>query len=63
MNSNAMQVLQQHEIPKRTPCCTKVGLNRGPWTPDEDLLLTKYIQAFGEGRWRTLPKKAGNLVT
>ncbi|GLJ12803.1 hypothetical protein SUGI_0198060 [Cryptomeria japonica] len=53
----------QHETPPthlgRTPCCSKIGLNRGPWTPDEDLLLTKYIQAFGEGRWRTLPKKAG----
>ncbi|KAH9320443.1 hypothetical protein KI387_015082, partial [Taxus chinensis] len=52
----------QQELPKtvgRTPCCSKVGLNRGPWTPDEDLLLNKYIQAFGEGRWRTLPKKAG----
>ncbi|KAH9326971.1 hypothetical protein KI387_007149, partial [Taxus chinensis] len=43
----------------RTPCCSKVGLNRGPWTHQEDDLLTKYIQMHGEGGWRTLPKKAG----
>ncbi|KAH9320831.1 hypothetical protein KI387_015470, partial [Taxus chinensis] len=32
---------------------------RGPWTPQEDLLLINYIQAHGEGRWRTLPENAG----
>jgi len=45
----------------RAPCCSKVGLHRGPWTPREDALLTKYIQAHGEGQWRSLPKRAGNL--
>ncbi|XAR53941.1 hypothetical protein NMG60_11028885 [Bertholletia excelsa] len=45
----------------RAPCCAKVGLHRGPWTAKEDALLTKYIQAHGEGSWRSLPKKAGLL--
>ncbi|KAM6600166.1 hypothetical protein CsatA_019775 [Cannabis sativa] len=45
----------------RAPCCSKVGLHRGPWTPREDTLLTSYIQAHGEGHWRSLPKKAGLL--
>ncbi|KAI9109985.1 hypothetical protein K1719_019026 [Acacia pycnantha] len=45
----------------RAPCCAKVGLHRGPWTPKEDALLTKYIQAHGEGQWKSLPKKAGLL--
>nr|XP_027072976.1 transcription repressor MYB5-like isoform X1 [Coffea arabica] len=40
---------------------TKVGLKRGPWTPEEDELLSDYIKREGEGRWRTLPKKAGLL--
>ncbi|KAB5565214.1 hypothetical protein DKX38_005268 [Salix brachista] len=44
-----------------TPCCVKVGLKRGPWTPEEDELLANYIKKEGEGRWRTLPKKAGLL--
>ncbi|EFJ14339.1 hypothetical protein SELMODRAFT_120788, partial [Selaginella moellendorffii] len=43
----------------RAPCCEKVGLNRGPWTREEDALLIKYITAHGEGSWRTLPKQAG----
>ncbi|KAJ6702685.1 MYB DOMAIN PROTEIN 5 ISOFORM 1 [Salix koriyanagi] len=46
---------------KPTPCCIKVGLKRGPWTPEEDGLLASYIKKEGEGRWRTLPKKAGLL--
>ncbi|XP_062091364.1 transcription factor MYB8-like [Humulus lupulus] len=45
----------------RAPCCSKVGLHRGPWTPREDILLTNYIQVHGEGHWRSLPKKAGLL--
>ncbi|KAL6004479.1 SANT SWI3, ADA2, N-CoR and TFIIIB'' DNA-binding domain [Asimina triloba] len=45
----------------RAPCCSKVGLRRGPWTANEDALLSKYIKENGEGHWRTLPKKAGLL--
>ncbi|CAM6128705.1 unnamed protein product [Calypogeia fissa] len=45
----------------RAPCCEKVGLNRGPWTREEDLKLTEYITKHGEGCWRTLPKSAGLL--
>lgn len=44
-----------------TPCCSKIGLKRGPWTPEEDEKLSNYINKEGEGRWRTLPKRAGLL--
>ncbi|GMI88454.1 MYB-like 102, A. THALIANA MYB 4 [Hibiscus trionum] len=43
----------------RTPCCDKNGIKKGPWTPEEDLKLTNYIQIHGPGNWRTLPKNAG----
>ncbi|PIA53954.1 hypothetical protein AQUCO_00900496v1 [Aquilegia coerulea] len=46
---------------KITPCCSKEGLKRGPWTPEEDEVLSDYIRREGEGRWRTLPKRAGLL--
>ncbi|KAJ0586369.1 putative transcription factor MYB-HB-like family [Helianthus annuus] len=45
----------------RAPCCSKVGLRRGAWSPDEDKLLFDYIQSHGEGQWRALPSKAGLL--
>ncbi|KAK4758576.1 hypothetical protein SAY87_019877 [Trapa incisa] len=45
----------------RAPCCSKVGLRRGPWTLTEDKLLINYIQTRGEGHWRSMPKKAGLL--
>lgn len=45
----------------RAPCCTKVGLHRGPWTAREDALLANYIHLHGQGNWRSMPKKAGLL--
>ncbi|XP_030453932.1 transcription factor MYB8-like [Syzygium oleosum] len=45
----------------RAPCCSKVGLHRGPWSVKEDGLLIKYIQAHGEGHWKSMPKRAGLL--
>ncbi|KAF3795676.1 Transcription repressor [Nymphaea thermarum] len=45
----------------RSPCCSKVGLLRGPWTPREDELLVSYVNEHGEGQWKSLPKKAGLL--
>ncbi|KAI4301480.1 hypothetical protein L6164_034756 [Bauhinia variegata] len=45
----------------RAPCCEKVGLKKGRWTAEEDEILMKYIQANGEGSWRSLPKNAGLL--
>jgi myb proto-oncogene protein len=43
----------------RSPCCSKEGLNKGPWTADEDKLLTDYIKAHGEGKWGKIPKQTG----
>ncbi|KAI3444386.1 hypothetical protein Pfo_001051 [Paulownia fortunei] len=45
----------------RTPCCSKIGLQKGPWTAKEDELLINYIKSHGEGHWRSLPNKAGLL--
>ncbi|XP_027347090.1 transcription factor MYB102-like [Abrus precatorius] len=43
----------------RAPCCDKNGLKKGPWTPEEDQKLIDYIQKYGYGNWRILPKNAG----
>ncbi|XP_071705927.1 transcription factor MYB16 [Rutidosis leptorrhynchoides] len=43
----------------RSPCCEKVGIKKGPWTPEEDKKLLAYIQEHGHGSWRLLPSKAG----
>ncbi|XP_015581158.2 myb-related protein 308 [Ricinus communis] len=45
----------------RSPCCEKAHTNKGAWTREEDERLIAYIQANGEGCWRTLPKAAGLL--
>ncbi|XP_006653723.1 myb-related protein Zm1-like [Oryza brachyantha] len=45
----------------RAPCCAKVGLNKGSWTPEEDMRLVAYIQKYGHANWRALPKQAGLL--
>ncbi|XP_057529607.1 transcription factor MYB92-like [Amaranthus tricolor] len=43
----------------RSPCCDETGLKKGPWTPEEDEKLVKFIQDHGHGSWRALPKLAG----
>lgn len=45
----------------RAPCCEKMGLKKGPWTAEEDEILVSYIENYGHGNWRALPKKAGLL--
>ncbi|KAG0526651.1 hypothetical protein BDA96_06G164000 [Sorghum bicolor] len=45
----------------RAPCCEKMGLKKGPWTPEEDKILVNHIQSFGHSNWRALPKQAGLL--
>ncbi|KAF8399845.1 hypothetical protein HHK36_015741 [Tetracentron sinense] len=43
----------------RKPCCDKVGLNRGPWTIEEDHKLMNFILNNGIHCWRLVPKFAG----
>lgn len=38
-------------------------LRRGPWTLEEDNLLSQYISDHGEGRWNLLAKRSGILIT
>ncbi|XP_074572588.1 myb-related protein 308-like [Curcuma longa] len=45
----------------RSPCCEQPHTNKGAWTREEDDRLVAYIQAHGEGCWRSLPKAAGLL--
>ncbi|KAL8532472.1 hypothetical protein ACS0TY_008896 [Phlomoides rotata] len=45
-----------------SPACydDKMGMKKGPWTPEEDEKLLAYIQQHGHHEtWRALPPKAG----
>nr|CAB3481051.1 unnamed protein product [Digitaria exilis] len=43
----------------RPPCCEKTGVKKGPWTPEEDLVLVSYVQDHGPGNWRSVPTNTG----
>ncbi|XP_073060079.1 LOW QUALITY PROTEIN: transcription factor MYB60-like [Primulina eburnea] len=45
----------------RPPCCEKAGIKKGPWTPEEDIILVSYIQEHGPGNWRSVPTNTGLL--
>ncbi|XP_077213216.1 myb-related protein 306-like [Tasmannia lanceolata] len=45
----------------RPPCCDKMGMKKGPWTPEEDIILVSYIQDHGPGNWRAVPTNTGLL--
>ncbi|OVA16571.1 SANT/Myb domain [Macleaya cordata] len=34
-------------------------IKKGPWKPEEDLLLKSYIETHGEGKWTTVSKRSG----
>ncbi|BAU01235.1 hypothetical protein LR48_Vigan10g255200 [Vigna angularis] len=42
----------------RPPCCDK-GVKKGPWTPEEDIILVSYIQDHGPGNWKAVPTNTG----
>ena len=44
----------------RPPCCEKIGIKKGPWTPEEDIILVSYIQEHGPGNWRSVPTNTGD---
>ncbi|XP_058078619.1 transcription factor MYB1-like [Magnolia sinica] len=37
----------------------KYGVRKGAWTAEEDNLLRKCIEMYGEGKWRQVPLRAG----
>ncbi|KAG5221990.1 myb-related protein [Salix suchowensis] len=46
----------------RHPCCEKDGIKKGPWTPEEDIILVSFIQEHGPGNWRSVPTSTGNFT-
>lgn len=46
----------------RPPCCDKIGVKKGPWTPEEDIILVSYIQEHGPGNWRAVPTNTGKII-
>ena len=47
----------------RPPCCDKIGVKKGPWTPEEDIILVSYIQEHGPGNWRSVPTNTGRNIS
>ncbi|MQM14017.1 hypothetical protein Taro_046944 [Colocasia esculenta] len=43
----------------RPPCCDNAAIKKGPWTPEEDIILVSYIQEHGPGNWRSVPINTG----
>ncbi|KAK1301661.1 Transcription factor MYB75 [Acorus calamus] len=43
----------------RLPSTEILGVRKGAWTQEEDLLLRKCIEEHGEGKWRHIPLRAG----
>ncbi|KAF8378445.1 hypothetical protein HHK36_029785 [Tetracentron sinense] len=43
----------------RSPSCDKFGVKKGPWTPEEDIILVSYVQEHGPGNWRAVPTTTG----
>ncbi|CAM8981211.1 unnamed protein product [Rhodiola kirilowii] len=40
---------------------SELALKKGPWTPEEDIILVSYVQQHGASNWRSVPAKTGLL--
>ncbi|KAI4341190.1 hypothetical protein MLD38_025946 [Melastoma candidum] len=45
----------------RRPCCDQPGIKKGPWMPEEDIILLSYVQQHGPRNWRSVPANTGLL--
>ncbi|XP_031492507.1 transcription factor MYB1-like [Nymphaea colorata] len=45
--------------PISTSPCADPGIRRGAWTKEEDALLRRCIEKYGEGNWHLVPSRAG----
>ncbi|XP_059451799.1 transcription factor MYB114-like [Corylus avellana] len=36
-----------------------LGVRKGAWTEEEDMLLRQCVEKFGEGKWYQIPLRAG----
>ncbi|KAJ4848333.1 hypothetical protein Tsubulata_003732 [Turnera subulata] len=59
---------QDHELfagflPQRFTRMGNSGVRRGAWTEEEDKLLRKCVEQFGEGKWHLVPSRAGRVYT
>ncbi|KAL5082014.1 hypothetical protein RYX36_010435 [Vicia faba] len=39
----------------------RTGMKKGPWTPQEDMILIEYVNKHGEGNWNSVQKNSGLL--
>lgn len=37
----------------------EIGIKKGPWTPEEDIILGSYIRQNGPGNWRLVSSRTG----
>ena len=37
-----------------------LGVRKGAWTEEEDMLLRQCVEKFGEGKWYQIPFRAGS---
>jgi len=66
-NSSAAPKVSERETRKekkmvRSPCCAKVGINKGAWSSQEDEILINYVKIHGEGKWRKVAQNAGTVI-
>lgn len=38
-----------------------LGVRKGKWTREEDFLLRKCVEKYGEEKWHLVPLRAGNI--
>lgn len=59
-----MEVYERANFISETPQSEEeMDVRKGPWTEEEDSMLKSYVSIHGEGRWNSVARLSGNLIT
>ena len=59
IDSRASCVKQMYSLSSRSTELKPWGVRKGTWSKEEDELLRKCIEKYGEGKWGSVPMRAG----
>jgi hypothetical protein len=51
---------QSDQKKKRPSMEHSFGVRKGAWTEEEDILLRRCVEKYGEGKWLQIPHRAGS---
>lgn len=60
-NTSNNETTEADTSPTKDEGEVRARVKKGPWTPQEDMILIEYVKKYGEGNWNSVQKNSGLL--